>query len=426
MLQSEFDKLVREHFDISDDATRKCIIELKSEVDQNQLLTALSSKLYDMIVAKVDKIDFGTIPKSRGDITRVDGFANTEECLRIMRQIVLEYKEDPACVDTVITAISNLRDRKATFIKAFSLNMELPMILYNTMVLAIEESVSFLISVCIAYVKDPATQDMNSALNVVAYNNAKGNLLFEQIMDFNAACANKQLDDLLKDVIKNGNAIKEAEEYQASATSTPFQATPDVEEVPTDADALNYTEPQAPAAGADPEPGVDVVNGSADTQAVQEFIPVALSVAALAFPTAAKVATVVGGIAAGVGLTLKGHKYLVNSFIPMLRNIVYFFVSVPIKMSDAIAIQAQFIEANAYKLQSSTSSDLSDEKKAKVVKRQLKIADIMSKFANKLSVDNKKAEKAMKKQAAEDIKKYKIDDFKDELPADIYNKSVLF
>lgn len=425
MPQSEFDKLVREHFDISDDATRKCIIELKSETDQNQLLTALSSKLYDMIVAKVDKIDFGTIPKSRGDITKVDGFANTEECLRIMRQIVLEYKEDPACVDTVITAISNLRDRKATFIKAFSLNIELPMILYNTMVLAIEESVSFLISVCIAYVKDPATQDMNSALNVAAYNNAKGNLLFEQILDFNAACANKQIDDLLKDVIKNGNALKEAEEYEGPASS-PFQQFPNTseEEVPQ-GDAWSDVEPDAPAAGADPEPGVDVVNGSAEPEAVQEFLT-GLAVASLAFPVASKVAAVVGGIAAGVGLTLKGHRYLVNSFIPMLRNIVYFFVSVPIKMSDAISIQAQFIEANAYKLQSSTSSDLSDEKKAKVVKRQLKIASMMSKFANKLAIDNKKAEKEMKRQAAEDAKKYKIDDFKDELPADIYNKSVLF
>ena len=402
MLQSEFDKLVREHFDISDDATRKCIISLKEESDQNQLLTALSSRMYDMIVEKVDQIDFGTIPKSRGDVTKVDGFANTEECLAIMRQIVLEYKEDPECVDVVISAIANLKERKATFIKAFALNIELPMILYNTMVLAIEESVSFLISVCIAYVK--------SALDKTAYHNARGNLLFEQLSDFNVACANKQIDDLLKDVIKNGNSLKEAEEYQAPVSS-PYQKFPE-DDTTDEVDG----EPQAPAAGADPEPGVDVVNGAANQsvqQSVEELGPLAIAgIVAAPFLIA--------------GLTMKLHRYITTGFIPMLRNVVYFLISVPVKVSDCIGMQAQFIEANAYKLQGTMSSNLSDEKKAKVVKRQMKIADFMRKISNKLSSDTKKAELAARKQAAADVKKYKIDDLKDELPAEIYDKSVLF
>lgn len=420
MLQSEFDQLVREHFDISDDATRKCIISLKEESDQNQLLTALSSRMYDMIVEKVDQIDFGTIPKSRGDITKVDGFANTEECLAIMRQIVLEYKEDPECVDVVISAIANLKERKATLIKAFALNIELPMILYNTMVLAIEESVSFLISVCIAYIKDPATQSMKSALDKTAYHNARGNLLFEQLEEFNRACASKQMDDLLKDVIKNGNALKEAEEYQAP-TSTPFQQFP--EDNP--ADEVDG-KPEAPAAGADPEPGVDVVNGAVEQNT---DVPVNETPLIATFPLIAAGGKVLAGIATGAAaaaVVMKMHRYITTGFIPMLRNIVYFFVSVPVKMSDCIAIHAQFIEANAYKLQSTMSSNLSDEKKAKVVKRQMKIADFMRKMSNKLSSDAKKAETVARKQAAADVKKYKIDDLKDELPADIYDKSVLF
>ena len=36
---------------------------------------------YDKIVAKVDKIDFGTIPRSRGDITKIEDAKNCKGCL---------------------------------------------------------------------------------------------------------------------------------------------------------------------------------------------------------------------------------------------------------------------------------------------------------------------------------------------------------
>lgn len=104
----QFNSIVRENFDISDTPTRRCIIALEDS-EQSQLLSALSSALYDKIVEKVDKIDFGTIPRSRGDITKVDGFENTLECLKIMRQMVDEYHEDPEVVDSILTAIDNIR-----------------------------------------------------------------------------------------------------------------------------------------------------------------------------------------------------------------------------------------------------------------------------------------------------------------------------
>ena len=104
MILNDFNQMIRENFDLSDDRTRRLIITLE-DADQSQVLTALASALYDKIVQKVDKVDFGTIPRSRGDITKVDGFENTVECLNIMRILVVEYKENPQIVDNVITAI---------------------------------------------------------------------------------------------------------------------------------------------------------------------------------------------------------------------------------------------------------------------------------------------------------------------------------
>ena len=87
MFKHEYDQIIREHFDLSDKYTRKYITSLKEDAQQDQLLAALSSALYDKIVQKVDDIDFGSIPLSRGDITKVEGFASTEECLNIIRRL---------------------------------------------------------------------------------------------------------------------------------------------------------------------------------------------------------------------------------------------------------------------------------------------------------------------------------------------------
>ena len=59
MILNEFDQIVKEYFDLSDRATRQYIISL-DESGEDQLLAALSARLYDNIVAKVDNIDFGT------------------------------------------------------------------------------------------------------------------------------------------------------------------------------------------------------------------------------------------------------------------------------------------------------------------------------------------------------------------------------
>ena len=153
MFISESQKLIREYFDISDERTRKMI--LAEDGNDTQLLTALTNALYDKIVSNVDKIDFGSIPRSRGDITKVEGFENTVECINIIRKIVVEYKQDTVIVDNVLGAIENIKTRKAQFIKGYATNTEFPMVLYNLVVLAIEQTVSFLIATTIQFIKDP-------------------------------------------------------------------------------------------------------------------------------------------------------------------------------------------------------------------------------------------------------------------------------
>ena len=136
------------YFDNSDTMTRSILLSV-NEADQNVVMTSLANKLYSHIVDKVDEIDFGTIPNSRGDITKIDNFDNLVDCVNIISDILQQYHQDTAPVETVNLAIQNMIDRTDMFEKAYKLNIEMPMIIYNTITLSIVSSVSYLISSCI-------------------------------------------------------------------------------------------------------------------------------------------------------------------------------------------------------------------------------------------------------------------------------------
>ena len=78
------------HFDTYDKLTRSVLLAV-NEADQNVIMYSLSNRLYKHIVDKVDDIDFGTISMSRGDITKIDGYANLEDCIKIITEILQNY-----------------------------------------------------------------------------------------------------------------------------------------------------------------------------------------------------------------------------------------------------------------------------------------------------------------------------------------------
>lgn len=210
MIMNECSQIIREHFDMSDNYTRRFIASL-NESGQEQLIAALSSALYDKIVAKVDDIDFGTIPQSRGDITKVQGFANTEQCIDIIRKLVIQYNQKTDIVDSIITAISNIKERKNLFTKAFAIKADMPIMIYNLMVLAVERSVSLIIATCIQFVKDPSSTNVKTALDKVAYEKTMDDVLFKQLVTFNGLCKTGTMDQTLNGAMKSKSVHEEVD-----------------------------------------------------------------------------------------------------------------------------------------------------------------------------------------------------------------------
>lgn len=452
MFQSDFDNIIREHFDLSDRYTRHYIATLE-DAGQDQLLDTLSSALYDNIVSKVDDIDFGTIPTSRGDITKVEGFAKTEECLNIIRRLVTEYKQSTGVVDVVLSAIQNIKDRKAVFIKAYTLNVEMPMLMYNTMVLAIERSTSLMIATCVEYVKDPVSNSPKAALNKVGYQRTMDDVLFKQLITFNNMCANGSFDKLVDSAIKH--PVKEDVEFVIPASTdvenvedneenpvedcpvTPANDSIDPFADPTAEDAPFIDEPaedepddltgdtEVPAPDEFPEdidPDTEIVpqDAPADDTVEYDNIPAVNPTEDFAddraivetekeiqegVGTVFKTVAVIGGIGAALLGGAKLGKLAVNTFIGLLRNLVYGFYYTKYKFSDYLAVQADLLEANANELQYSSNSNLSDDEKEKVVKKQMKTVDKLRKWSNKFGIDSRQTTNEVEAQNKRDQKK---------------------
>lgn len=189
------------YFDTEDTMTRSILLSV-NEADQNVVMTSLANKLYSHIVDKVDEIDFGTIPNSRGDITKIDNFDKLLDCINIISDILQQYHQDTTPVETVNLAIQNMVDRTDMFEKAYKLNIEMPIIIYNTITLSIVSSVSYMISSCIEFVKLPEDRGFDIAMDKVGAAKVKDALLFNDLNRFNKMCGDGSFDKAIDYVIK--------------------------------------------------------------------------------------------------------------------------------------------------------------------------------------------------------------------------------
>lgn len=198
--QQMYDMVVGEHFQIADDETREVLLSI-DEDDQAQVLLSLTSKLYESITDKVDDIDFGEIPDSKGDITKIPNYDKIVDCLDTMEQLIENMKQDPAPVRTVQNAIENIKARKGMFEKAYKMNLEFPILTYNTICLSIVSATSYLISTTIDFIKTPGEGTFEISLNKVALKRSSGHLLFTDLEKFNKSCETGELDKAMEFII---------------------------------------------------------------------------------------------------------------------------------------------------------------------------------------------------------------------------------
>ena len=197
-----FESAMNTFFDGSDAETRRVLLAVNEE-DQSRVLTMLASKLYDAIVDKVDDIDYGEVPSTKGDITKLSNYSQMLDVTETIHAMLSELKQPTKNnIEEVRTAINNVRERKDIFSKGYMLNKELPMMVYSTMVLSIMKSISLMISTCIEFIKDTTSDTYEVVLNKQAVVKSEHSLLFENLKKFNMLCRSGDVDKMIDYVNK--------------------------------------------------------------------------------------------------------------------------------------------------------------------------------------------------------------------------------
>lgn len=338
LTDKDYLQIISEVYNISGYQNRKQLI-FCNEAEKNQKIENIVTGLYKYIVQNITDIDFGNIPASKGVIDKVENYEKMVTCLNTIQDLVASYKDPTNTVKEIYNAIDNIKNRERLFSKAFALNIELPIMIYNITVLSIISSVSLLIASSIEYIKN-GHQSFKIAFDKAGYKRTKDHLTFKYIQMFNNNCKNGSIDKLMDGCIKN-NLISTKE----AALSE-----------------VNW----------------DTISSSVKDAASGGVGATVLKWGMLA-PTPIKIAALVVGVGMSAWTIFK-----------MIGKLILLFIKMRIQLSDWFALQAELLNANAENLRY-REDEYGDEHKNNVYQKQLKWANRFKEISNFLLIKDSKA-----------------------------------
>lgn len=325
ILDQEFSEIIREN--VNTDVDVNHYLASLNEAGKDQLIASLTEKLYNKIVEKVPDIDFGSIPKSQGDITRIENYSSMKECVGIIRDIVKQYGQPTEPLDQIDTAMYNIEQKERLFSRCFIMNVEVGILTYNAMVMAIVRSISLMIATSIEFIKSPTDETFAMSLDKTMYKKTGDSMLFNDIRRFNIACKKGDIDKCLEGLLKNSGA-------------------------------KNLTG---------------------------------------------------GAIAAGIFVGIVAVGFFISMLkvlLPLLQDLVYIFYSSKQSLSDYFALQADLLQTNSAQI--IYRQDITEEKKKKIMKKQVDMANKMRKISNTFAIDMTTSEKVAKDLEKAEQKKYNV------------------
>lgn len=175
-----------------------------NEAAQLNVGDKVMDKVFEKMMTKYTKIDFGDIPRTMGDFTKFKHYKVMVKCIDQLKLLHSMTNKLPE-IDVIETTHDNIIELRALFQQAFKTNNGYGIILYNTMCLACFEGVSLLISTLVDFIKNGGDYDL------VVMNNSKSreHLLIKNMVKFNTAVADGTIHKYLREVTPS-NAMHES------------------------------------------------------------------------------------------------------------------------------------------------------------------------------------------------------------------------
>lgn len=167
------------------------------ETSASQVNNVMLANLYRSAIEK-SHVDFGSIPKSEGDITKYEGYKSMSECLGVLMDIdsrnTLKINE----IYVVEASINNIINLREYFEKGFKLNKEFIKMQYNLLVASCVEAVSIIISSFVEFIKKVDKVEFK-LINSKLY---QGSLSIENLKSFNRSIQSGEYIGMLSYMIK--------------------------------------------------------------------------------------------------------------------------------------------------------------------------------------------------------------------------------
>lgn len=334
----QYMQIMSEEYDLSNYYMKKKIL-FCNEASKESNIARIVTKLYDHIRRRITDIDFGTIPKSKGRIDQVENFKDLIDCLNNINSLVKTYKDPTNTVREIYSAIDNIKSREREFVKAFTLNIEFPIILYNMTVLSIISATSLVITASIEFIKN-GSSSFTASFDKFGYNRTKDHVLFEYLTQFNNNCASGVVDKIIDSCIKNN--IKATNESA------------DLQYINESFDVLGFTQ--------------------------QMLKPFSYGQILLNLPSPFKLIAII------IAIGIAGYM-----LIKLLSKLIWFWLSFRVKVSDWFMAQAYFLEINAENLRFRENENNSNTEK--IYQKQIALVNKFKKISNFFAIKDSKAKK---------------------------------
>ena len=178
-------------------------IQAVLEDTQSPVTNKYLEKLYDSVISK-NHIDFGDIPKSKGNIVEYSGYTNMIEVLSNILKLASDQKSHNVVeyTKTVQTAITYMRVLAPLYQKGYRMRNEYVILEYNTYVYTIIQAVSTLLYEFVDYIKRPEKGTMDIVLKNTKY---RANTFYiDQLNKFNKINEKMQYSKYLDSIINKG------------------------------------------------------------------------------------------------------------------------------------------------------------------------------------------------------------------------------
>ena len=173
-----------------------------TEAQQGNAVMVLANKLYNMIINKIEDIDYREIERSNGDVTKFVQYKRTNECIDTLMTIASQSKEGIEEVAVIKQAMTNLEENKAIFIAGFKNNVSIIKNFYNAILMGIISDIGFMTTCCVEFIKNPDSTMKLEIHNLQEFQTRFG-LVHRNLIKFNDACTKGELRKAFEPLVSN-------------------------------------------------------------------------------------------------------------------------------------------------------------------------------------------------------------------------------